>query len=84
MWQPFLRANLWRDWGAQATTVYSGVDLVPLLEQATRVQLGGGASLRMNANVSLYANADYQFAVGDTDGGRRDGIRGAAGVRYTW
>jgi outer membrane autotransporter protein len=84
MWQPYVRANLWRDWGAQATTVYSGADLVPLLEQATRLQLGGGVSVRMNANVSLYANADYQFAVGDTDGGRRDGVRGAAGVRYTW
>ena len=35
-------------------------------------------------NVSVYANADYQFAVGDTDGGRRDGISGTAGVRYTW
>ena len=84
VWQPYVRANLWRDWGAQATTVYSGVDLVPLLEQATRLQLGGGVSVRMNANVSLYANADYQFAVGDTDGGKRDGVRGAAGVRYTW
>ena len=84
VWQPYVRANLWRDWGAQATTTYSGVDLVPLLEQATRLQLGGGLSVRMNANVSLYANADYQFAVGDTDGGRRDGVRGAAGVRYTW
>ena len=84
VWQPYVRANLWRDWGAQATTTFSGVDLVPLLEQATRLQLGGGLSVRMNANVSLYANADYQFAVGDTDGGRRDGIRGAAGVRYTW
>ena len=31
----------------------------------------------MNANVSFYANADYQLAVGDTDGGRRDGVRGA-------
>jgi outer membrane autotransporter protein len=84
VWQPYLRANLWRDWGARATATYSGVDLVPLLEQATRLQLGGGLSVRMNANVSLYANADYQFAVGDTDGGRRNGIRGAAGVRYTW
>ena len=84
VWQPYVRANLWRDWGAQATTVFSGADLVPLLEQATRLQLGGGLSVRMNADVSLYANADYQFAVGDTDGGRRDGIRGAAGVRYTW
>ena len=84
VWQPYVRANLWRDWGAQATTVFSGADLVPLLEQATRLQLGGGVSVRMNANVSFYANTDYQFAVGDTDGGRRDGIRGAAGVRYTW
>ena len=66
------------------TTTYSGVDLVPLLEQANRVQLGGGVSVRMNATVSFYANADYQFSVGDTDGGRRNGIRGAAGVRYTW
>jgi outer membrane autotransporter protein len=84
VWQPYVRANLWRDWGAQATAIYSGADLVPLLEQATRLQLGGGMSVRMTANVSLYANADYQFAVGNTDGGRRDGVRGAAGVRYTW
>jgi outer membrane autotransporter protein len=84
VWQPYVRANLWRDWGAQATTIFSGADLVPLLEQATRLQLGGGVSVRVKANVSLYANADYQFAVGDTDGGRRDGFRGAAGVRYTW
>ena len=82
VWQPYVRANLWRDWGAQATTTFSGADLVPLLEQATRLQLGGGLSVRMNTNVSFYANADYQFAVGDSD--RRDGIRGAAGVRYTW
>ena len=84
VWQPYVSANLWRDWGAQATTIFSGADLVPLLEQATRLQLGGGLSVRMNANVSFYANADYQFAVGDTDGGQRNGIRGAAGVRYTW
>ncbi len=84
VWQPYVRANLWRDWGAQATATYSGVDLVPLLEQATRLQLGGGLSVKVNTNVSFYANADYQFAVGNTDGGRRDGVRGAAGVRYTW
>ena len=84
VWQPYVRANLWRDWGARATAIYSGVDLVPLLEQANRLQLGGGVSVRMNANVSVYANADYQLSVGDTDGGRRDGIRGAAGVRFMW
>ena len=84
VWQPYVRANLWRDWGARATAIYSGVDLVPLLQQANRLQLGGGVSVKMNTNVSLYANADYQISVGDTDGGRRDGIRGAAGVRFMW
>ena len=63
---------------------FPAIDLVPLLEQATRLQLGGGLSVKVNTNVSFYANADYQFAVGNTDGGRRDGVRGAAGVRYTW
>ncbi len=84
VWQPYVRADLWRDWGAQATTIFSGADLVPLLEQATRLQLGGGMSVRMNANVSFYANADYQFAVGNGDAASRNGIRGAAGVRYMW
>ncbi|MET4274742.1 outer membrane autotransporter protein [Bradyrhizobium sp. F1.2.2] len=79
VWQPYVRANVWRDWAPQATTTFSGVDLVPLLEQATRLQLGGGVSVRMTANVSFYANADYQFAVGNTDGGKRD-----AGARSRW
>ena len=30
VWQPYLRANLWRDWGAEANTTYSGTDIVPL------------------------------------------------------
>ena len=39
------------------TVVYSGLDSVPLLEKATPLQLGGGLSMRMNANLSFYANA---------------------------
>jgi hypothetical protein len=53
--------------GARATATYSGVDLVPLLEQATRLQLGDGLSVRMNTNVSFYANADYHCV---SDGSR--------------
>ena len=32
VWQPYLRANLWRDWGAEADAVYSGTDIVPLVK----------------------------------------------------
>ena len=31
VWQPYARANLWRDWGAEATTTF-GIDPVPLIE----------------------------------------------------
>nr|WP_249780749.1 autotransporter outer membrane beta-barrel domain-containing protein [Bradyrhizobium sp. dw_78] len=83
-WQPYVRVNYWQDWGARETTVYSGVDTVPLLEQASRVQVGGGVTARINAGLTLYANADYQFEVGQSDGTRRNGVDATAGVSFKW
>jgi outer membrane autotransporter protein len=83
VWQPYLRGNLWRDWGAEANTVYSGTDSVPLVNQATMLEFGGGLTGRVNANVSVFANVDYEFAVGSGDD-KRNGVRGAFGARYTW
>ena len=83
VWQPYLRANVWRDWGAQADAVYSGTDVVPLLSQTTMLELGGGLTGRINAHVSVFANVDYEFAVGAGDD-KRNGVRGAFGARYTW
>jgi hypothetical protein len=45
VWQPYARANLWRDWGAEATTMF-GIDQVPLLEDATRLALVSASLLR--------------------------------------
>ena len=84
VWQPYLRANLWQDWGAEATTLYSGTDVVPLVSQTTMLELGGGLTGRVNANVSVFANVDYEFAVGAAEGEKRNGVRGAFGARYTW
>jgi outer membrane autotransporter protein len=84
VWQPYLRANLWRDWGAGANAVYSGTDIVPLVSQATMLELGGGLTGRINANVSLFSNADYEFRVGAGQGDQRNGVRAAFGARYTW
>ncbi|WP_084788972.1 autotransporter outer membrane beta-barrel domain-containing protein [Bradyrhizobium sp. Cp5.3] len=82
--QPYVRANLWRDWGARATTTFSGVDVVPLLEQGTRLDLSAGVTAKIDAGLSLYAQAGYQFAVGNTDGHKRDGVRADLGLRYAW
>ena len=84
VWQPYIRANVWRDWGAEANTVYSGTDIVPLLSQATLLELGGGLTGRVNANVSVFANVDYEFQVGAANGERQNGVRGAFGARYSW
>src|SRR5580704_12637071 len=52
VWQPYLRGNLWEDWGAEANTTYSGTDVVPLLARGTLLELGGGLTAKLNANVS--------------------------------
>ena len=70
--------------GAEADAVYSGTDIVPLLSQTTMLELGGGLTGRINANVSVFANVDYEFAVGAAENEKRNGVRGAFGAKYTW
>ena len=64
VWQLYLRANLWRDWGADSNAVYSGTDIVPLVSQVTRLELGGGLTGRILLTSPVFANVDYEFAVG--------------------
>jgi outer membrane autotransporter protein len=81
VWQPYVRANVWRDWGAEATTTF-GIDSVPLIEQATELEFAGGVTALLGRGVSLYAQAGYQFGL---DGAfLRNGIQGDIGLRYVW
>jgi outer membrane autotransporter protein len=81
VWQPYVLANVWRDWGAGANTMF-GIDSAPLIEQATRLEFAGGLSAKILPGLSLYAQAGYQFA---TSGQlRRDGVKGDFGVHYSW
>ena len=57
---------------------------MPLLSQTTMLELGGGLTGRINANVSVFANVDYEFAVGAGENEKRNGVRGAFGAKYTW
>ena len=43
-----------------------------------------GLTTRVGRNLSFYAQAGYQFAIGNIDGGRRQGIKGDIGLRYAW
>jgi hypothetical protein len=57
---------------------------VPVASQVTRLELGGGLTGRINASVSVFANVDYEFAVGASENEKRNGVRGAFGAKYTW
>ncbi|MDH6153110.1 outer membrane autotransporter protein [Paraburkholderia sp. WSM4179] len=83
VWQPYVRANLWRDWGAQASTAF-GTDPVPLNVQATRVEFAGGVAVKIKERLSLYGQFGYQFAVSGDSNVRRNGVLGDLGVRYSW
>jgi outer membrane autotransporter protein len=54
---------------------------VPLKYRNEYMEVGGGVKAKLYDHVSLFANADYQFSV---TGFRRDGVKGGAGLRYTW
>ncbi|GLR85403.1 autotransporter outer membrane beta-barrel domain-containing protein [Bradyrhizobium iriomotense] len=81
VWQPYVLANVWQDWGGNATTMF-GVDPVPLIDQATRLEFAGGLSAKILPGLSLYAQAGYQFATSSQL--RRDGVKGNFGVHYAW
>jgi outer membrane autotransporter protein len=83
VWQPYLRANLWQNWGGEATTTF-GVDQVPLLQESTQLEFAAGITAKVNANLSFYGQAGYEFAIGATDGGRRQGVKGDVGFRLTF
>jgi outer membrane autotransporter protein len=84
VWQPYLRTNLWRDWGAQATTTYSGVNQVPLAQQATRMDVAAGFTAKLATRMSMYGQFGYQFSVNSSQSGTRKGVWGDVGIRYAW
>jgi outer membrane autotransporter protein len=84
VWQPYVRANLWQNWGGQATTTF-GTEGVPLLQESTQLEFAAGLTFKYSPCLSFYAQAGYMFGIGgDTDGGRRQGAKGDIGLRLTF
>jgi outer membrane autotransporter protein len=82
-WQPYVGVNVWRGWGAEATTSF-GIDQVQLIESATRTEVLGGITAKLNSRLSFYAQGGYQFAIDQANDSSRSGAQGNIGLRYTW
>jgi len=83
VWQPYVRANFWSDFGGNATTMF-GVDSVPLISHAQYMDVDAGFTTKINAHLSAFADVGYQFAVSHDGGGKRNGVKGTAGLHYQW
>ena len=83
VWQPYVRVNFWSDFGGNSTTMF-GVDSIPLISHAQYMDVDAGFTTKINTHLSAFADAGYQFAVSHDGGGKRDGVKGSAGLRYQW
>ena len=84
VWQPYVRTNVWHDWGGHATTNYADTELVPLNDNTSRMDVAAGLTARLAALMSLYGQVGYQFSVSDSQSGNRRGAWGDIGVRFNW
>jgi outer membrane autotransporter protein len=80
-WQPYLRANLWRYFGATDTVTFAASTVIPTSVSATTAQLGAGIVAKVSARGSAFANVNYTTNIG---GARRSAIEGGLGVRWKW
>jgi outer membrane autotransporter protein len=83
LWQPYVRANYWNDFGGNDTTVFGG-DIVPVITHAQYMDVDAGFATKINAHLAAFAEAGYRFAVSNEGGGQRNGVKGTAGLRYQW
>jgi len=88
VWQPYVRTNLWRDWGGFVATQFgeqrTGMGTALLISQAQYMDVTAGFTTKIDSHLSGFVDAGYQFAVSHDGGGRRDGVKGSAGLRCQW
>jgi outer membrane autotransporter protein len=81
IWQPYLLANVWRDWSANVVTMFDSAP-VPMVGRGTRLEVAGGLSAKIRPHLSLYGQLGYQFT--RSSDRRRNGAQGNVGLRYVF
>ncbi|WP_233021511.1 autotransporter outer membrane beta-barrel domain-containing protein [Rhodopseudomonas boonkerdii] len=79
--QPYLKANLWQDFGGRDTVTFAGTDILDTRRMATALEFGGGIVAKVSSTVGVFAGASYTTNLDSND---RKTIQGNAGIRVTW
>ena len=56
LWQPYVRANYWNDFGGNDTTVFGG-DIVPVITRAQYMDVDAGFATKINTHLAAFAEA---------------------------
>ena len=78
--QPYLKANLWHDFGGTDRVDFEGTG-ISTESRSTSFEFGGGVVARITDKVSVFATADYTTNLG---GDRRRVLEGNLGFSVKW
>jgi outer membrane autotransporter protein len=81
VWEPYLRANLWRYFNGTDEVTFAGTTVIPTSVPATAAEFGLGIAARLSVHGSVYAAAGYTTNV---NGAHRSVFEGNTGVRWSW
>lgn len=80
-WQPYIKANLWREFSGTDSVIFGGTDGVSAQRGGTSFELGAGIIAAITQAFSVYASGSYTTNI--TQHHWRT-IKGNVGLRYTW
>ncbi|OBP79050.1 hypothetical protein BAE42_27165 [Mesorhizobium loti] len=78
--QPYLKANIWRDFGGTDRVSFDTTDITTE-GRSTSFEFGGGVVAKVTDKVSLFATGDYTTNLG---GDKRRILEGNVGISVKW
>lgn len=81
LWQPYVKANVWRGFSGKDRTAFGGNTMDTQFGN-TALEFGPGVTVKVSKTVSLYAHLDRRWSVSGRE--RRSSTGGAFGVRTNW
>jgi outer membrane autotransporter protein len=81
VWLPYVRVNLWRDFGGTDSAAFASTTVVATDVAATAAQFGLGMVGHLSPRSSVFTTLDYTTNV---NGAHRSVVEGVVGVRWSW
>jgi outer membrane autotransporter protein len=79
--QPYLKANLWQNFGGLDTVTFASTDVIGTQRRASAFEIGGGMVARLSDALGIFVSAGYTTNLDDH---RQQIVQGNLGLRVQW